>query len=738
MRAWLFKGSARNVAKSILQYLTDGVLVWGLHGGYRDVYGSLGVGDRVYLYAIGPVKAVVARGVLVEKFVDDTVFWPEDSGLGDRWPYRFRVDVDWCGVPKEALELLKKCIAEGVECDVLRDYGVRLEEIKQRVPGDVIKRVFGRGSLVELSSSPELQHVAEVVDSLIEEKPGRRKAGRRRGYVSDRLLAPTIEFEKYFNLGGREETILYIYGKVLILLAGLDTKIIRRNSVEEVVKSVLGSKVLESLRFDQVVSIIYNDLRRLCVISTGGGGDWRKDTEAILTSVGVQVSSCVHSLHRITDMDQPEIVEFIGSLPIIFCSSRCYRECVEEEAGVCSKLCKGEVNDNATLRLVAKAVEIAKKNIRLLVSCLSYGVDATVVKELKPKPLVIRKTVADAWSKLTLDKLKQVLEEKALVFDDHVLVSLIASLRSHRHVLLMGPPGTGKSKLVNTVAEVVGYEVYSCTANSSWTRYDFIGGPVLGKNGKLVWKSGHLLKALARHIAREKGVGWILLVEELNRAEADKVLAEFFTMFPSSDPSEWIIPYSLVDEIKKYFDPEESDRETQILVKAIDDETLEERRGGYGIPSDFRVFTTINTFDRAYLFTLGYALQRRFTVIEVNPPTSLDVEKEAVIKQLELQGINRDKIEKIVSEITSIVHEVRKITGRLIGTSIIIEASKIAYNIIMSASIDAREAVEYALRITMLSQLEGLEEEKIMELGKTLKDKGYKHLADAVMGLKIV
>ena len=351
---------------------------------------------------------------------------------------------------------------------------------------------------------------------------------------------------------------------------------------------------------------------------------------------------------------------------------------------------------------------------------------------------ITRVIVEDKWKELTLDSIRSVLEKNALVFDEHVLISILASLKSHRHVLLMGPPGTGKSRLVHAIAEAVDFEVYSCTANSSWTRYDFIGGPVLGREGKLVWKSGCLLRALARHIVRDRDKGWILLVEELNRAEADKVLAEFFTMFPSSNPKEWIIPYGLVDEIMKYFDEKESDEETRMLVNAIRGGVLKEVQGGYRVPSDFRVFVTINTFDRAYLFTLGYALQRRFAVVEVNPPENFDLEKKIVLSQLQLQGISSDKVKDIVEEIIGVVREIREVTGRLIGTSIIIEASKTAYSALSLKTTSVKEAIDQALKTTLVSQLEGLEEDKLSRLEKLAEDKGYKLLAKSIGGLKIV
>ena len=140
-------------------------------------------------------------------------------------------------------------------------------------------------------------------------------------------------------------------------------------------------------------------------------------------------------------------------------------------------------------------------------------------------------------------------------YNEDVLIRVAIGYNMGKHLLLVGPPGVGKSFLAKLLADYLGYELHSATASSTWTRYDFIGGPRIVK-GRLVWRSGLFLKALYRHIklSKEGGgkKGVLLLIDELNRCEADKVLAEFFTMYSGIDPRYWRLPESIIDEIKNY------------------------------------------------------------------------------------------------------------------------------------------------------------------------------------------
>jgi len=350
-----------------------------------------------------------------------------------------------------------------------------------------------------------------------------------------------------------------------------------------------------------------------------------------------------------------------------------------------------------------------------------------MLKELASKRWGIAEVGRLGLRGLELNSVLKAVERYGLYYSRDVLVAAVAALRSGKHLLLMGAPATGKSMLARVLADALGFELYACTASSAWSRYDFIGGPVLGEGGRLEWRSGHLLRALARHLElREReGRGVLFLVEELNRAEADKVLAEFFTMFPSSNPEEWRFPEGLVREIRSFKGKGAVDEDAAKLLEYF------ERNNR--IPEDFRIVATVNTFDRAFLFTLGYALQRRFVVLEILPPKSREKELEAVVAQLKRKGIDveEEEAKTIAEEAVDLIRVLRDATGRSLGLGITVDTAILAYEMVKSKGVgDAKEAVQKAAVCTVLPQLE-LVGEEVEEIVGKLKEK-YEVVAEEI------
>jgi len=350
-----------------------------------------------------------------------------------------------------------------------------------------------------------------------------------------------------------------------------------------------------------------------------------------------------------------------------------------------------------------------------------------MLKELALKLWGIAEEKRLGLRELDLNSVLKVVENYGLYYSRDVLVATVAALRSGKHLLLMGAPATGKSMLAKVLAEALGFELYACTASSAWTRYDFIGGPVLGENGRLEWRSGHLLRALARHLElkKESESGVLLLVEELNRAEADKVLAEFFTMFPSSNPEEWRFPEGLIREIRSFKERGAVDEDTAKLLEYFEKNNR--------IPEDFRIVATVNTFDRAFLFTLGYALQRRFVVLELLPPESREEELKAVIAQLKRKGIDVEKEETkmIAEETVDLIRTLRDTIERPLGLGITVDTAILAYEMVKSKGVsDIKEAIQKAAVCTVLPQLE-LVGEEVGEIVGKLKEK-YEVVAEEI------
>ncbi|MFW6015623.1 MAG: AAA family ATPase [bacterium] len=232
-----------------------------------------------------------------------------------------------------------------------------------------------------------------------------------------------------------------------------------------------------------------------------------------------------------------------------------------------------------------------------------------------------------------------------LYFPEEVKRDLInritSNLKNGKHIILTGPPGTGKSKLAKEIVNQYVEENFKMvTACSDWSTYDTIGGYRPERNGELNFDSGVFLECFKNNNRADNK--W-LIIDEINRADIDKAFGSLFSALTG-------------DAVSLSF---KNKNNKNIKIIPQDGGIIHNEDNLYTIPDDWRIIATMNTYDKTSLYEMSYAFMRRFAFIPVSIPSKID--KQLVEEYLRCWNIKNHEYIVDVSELWNSINKVRKI-----------------------------------------------------------------------------